>query len=220
MSSGGPARPNDMTRIVGDISISVDGLVTGPDPGPENGLGDGGKALHAWAFGDDPVDREVLRAGTAASGAVVLGRRLFDVVDGPQGWTEELGYGAREAATPAFFVVTREPPVSPRLPFWRFVTTGLADAVAQASDVARDVAQAGGGADVVLMGGGATIGSALEAGLLDVLQLHVSPVVLGAGTPLFTGRRRHGLVQREVQVSSTAVHLVYDVHHPSSRGDS
>ena len=59
-----------MTRIIADISVSLDGFVTGPDPGPDNGLGNGGEALHTWAFSDDPDDRRVLREATARSGAV------------------------------------------------------------------------------------------------------------------------------------------------------
>ncbi|MEN5074043.1 dihydrofolate reductase family protein [Isoptericola cucumis] len=201
-----------MTRTVGEISISLDGFVTGPDPGLDNGLGDGGEALHTWVFSDDPVDRALLRSATAATGAVVLGRGLFDIVDGPHGWTDELGYGGSEAATPAFFVVTSDPPATTRLPFWTFVTTGLRDAVAQATAAARAAAEsAGADRDVVLMGGGATVGSALDAGLLDELRLHISPVVLASGTPLFTGARRHALVQRSVTPSSDAVHVVYDV---------
>jgi hypothetical protein len=82
-----------MTRIIADIPISLDGFVTGPDPSPDNGLGTGGEALHTWAFSDDPDDRRFLREGTARSGAVVLGRHLFDVVDGPKGWDESSGYG-------------------------------------------------------------------------------------------------------------------------------
>ncbi|WP_406141558.1 dihydrofolate reductase family protein [Streptomyces sp. NBC_01089] len=203
-----------MTRIIADISVSIDGFVTGPDPGPENGLGDGGEALHTWAFSDDPEDRRVLREATARSGAVILGRRLFDVVDGPQGWNDETGYGAGEVGRPAFVVVTSEPPEPVRLSGldWTFVTTGLPDAVA----VARERAEAassdsGRDLDVVLMGGGATVGSALDAGLVDVLTLHLSPVVLGAGTPLFTGGARRTLVQRSATTTSTATHLTYEV---------
>jgi hypothetical protein len=56
-----------MTRIIADISVSLDGLVTGPDPSPDNGLGTGGEALHTWAFSDDPDDRRFLHEGTARS---------------------------------------------------------------------------------------------------------------------------------------------------------
>ena len=68
-----------MTRIIADISVSLDGYVTGPGPSLDNGLGTGGEALHTWAFSDDPDDRRVLREGTARSGAVVLGRHLAPI---------------------------------------------------------------------------------------------------------------------------------------------
>ncbi|MBA6441470.1 dihydrofolate reductase family protein [Streptomyces sp. GMR22] len=203
-----------MTRIIADISVSLDGFVTGPDPGPDSGLGAGGEALHTWAFSDDPDDRRVLREGTVRSGAVVLGRRLFDVVDAPGGWDDSIGYGAGEVGKPAFVVVTSSPPESVRLTDldWTFVTSGLPDAVA----VARERAEAassdsGKDLDVVLMGGGATVGSAIGAGLVDVLSLHLAPVLLGAGTPLFTGGAPRTLVQRSVTPTTTATHLTYDL---------
>ncbi|MFD5742454.1 dihydrofolate reductase family protein [Streptomyces massasporeus] len=203
-----------MTRIIADISVSLDGFVTGPDPGPDNGLGTGGESLHTWAFSDDPGDRRILREATDRSGAVILGRRLFDVVDGPKGWDDTSGYGAGEVGKPAFVVVTSTPPKSVRLTDldWTFVTTGPADAVAAARERAEAASSAGGkDLDVILMGGGATVRSALEAGLVDVLSLHLAPVVLGAGTPLFTGGATHTMVQRSVVSTSTATHLTYDV---------
>lgn len=114
-----------MTRIIADISVSLDGFVTGPDPGPDNGLGTDGEALHTWTFSDDPDDNRILREATGRSGAVILGRRLFDVIDGPTGWNDEVG-------TPAFVVVTSSPPRSVRRTDldWTFVSTGLPDATA------------------------------------------------------------------------------------------
>ncbi|MEU0934412.1 dihydrofolate reductase family protein [Embleya sp. NPDC005971] len=203
-----------MTRIIADISVSLDGFVTGPDPGPDNGLGTGGGALHTWAFSDDPDDHRVLREGTVRSGAVVLGRHLFDLVDGPNGWDDTCGYGAGEVGKPPFVVVTGSPPESVRTTDldWTFVTTGLSDAVAAARKRAEAASAAGGrDLDVVLMGGGATIRSALDAGLVDVLILHLAPVVPGAGTPLFTGGTPRTLVQRSVVATSTATHLAHDV---------
>ncbi|MFH8492555.1 dihydrofolate reductase family protein [Streptomyces coeruleorubidus] len=203
-----------MTRIIADISVSLDGFVTGPGPAPDNGLGTGGEALHTWAFSDDPDDRRYLREGTARSGAVVLGRHLFDVVDGPNGWDDKTGYGAGEVGKPAFVVVTSSPPETVRLTDldWTFVTTGLSDAVTAARERAVAASsQSGKDLDVVIMGGGTTIGSALDAGLVDALTLHLAPVVLGAGTPLFTGGAPRALVQRSVTSTSTATHLTYDV---------
>jgi dihydrofolate reductase len=203
-----------MTHIIADISVSLDGFVTGPDPRPGDGLGDGGEALHTWAFSDDPDDRRVLREATARSGAVVLGRRLFDIVDGPDGWDDKTGYGAGEVGRPALVVVTSTPPRSVRLTDlgWTFVTTGLSDAVTVARERAEAASTARGeDLDVVLMGGGATIRSALDAGLVDTLTLHFAPVVLGAGTPLFAGATPRTLVQRSVVPTSTATHVTYDV---------
>jgi hypothetical protein len=58
----------------------------------------------------DAVDTEILEQATAESGSVVMGRRLFDVVNGPDGWNKDMGYGADQTGTPPFFVVTHSPP--------------------------------------------------------------------------------------------------------------
>src|SRR5688572_9380885 len=141
-----------MSKVVADISMSLDGFVTGPDPDLEHGLGAGGEPLHTWATdSDDPVDAAVLRQATERSGAVVMGRRLFDIVDGPLGWSDEMGYGAGLAASPPFFVVTHTVPDEVRLGLrFTFATHGLRDALdqARAAAEARDVVVMG-GADVV-----------------------------------------------------------------------
>ena len=81
--------------VIGDITMSVDGFMTGPHAGVGAGLGRDAEGLHAWALeSDDPVDRSLLEELTAASGAVVMGRRTFDVVDAPDGWSDDRGYGA------------------------------------------------------------------------------------------------------------------------------
>ncbi len=203
-----------MTRVVADITVSLDGFVTGPDAGPGNGLGTGGEPLHRWVFSDDPGDQRILAAATARSGAVVMGRRLFDVIDAPDGWSDEVGYGATEVGKPPFVVVTSAAPAHVRLSGldWTFATTGLADAivVARAGAEAQSAAQ-GADLDVVVMGGGALVASAVASGLVDTLVLHLSPVILGAGTPLFVNAPRRTLTQREVVVTSNATHLTYDV---------
>ena len=103
-----------MTKVIADITMSLDGYVTGPGADPEHGLGDAPE-LHAWVIEQDPVDTEILEGATAASGAVVMGRRLFDTVDGPDGWSKDMGYGADQVGTPPFFVVTHSPPPDVRL---------------------------------------------------------------------------------------------------------
>jgi dihydrofolate reductase len=194
-----------MTRVIADISMSLDGFVTGPNAGPEAGLGVGGEPLHTWVFAGDPVDRAVLEASTEHSGAVVMGRNLFDIIDGPGGWNDEIGYGADQVGRPPFVVVTHEPPSSVRLALdFTFVTDGVVVAVEAAKAKAGDKA-------VVVMGGGDVIRQCLDAGVVDELRIHLSPIVLGAGTPLFDAAVRRELRQTDVQVSPHATHLTYEV---------
>jgi dihydrofolate reductase len=200
-----------MTKIIADITMSLDGYVTAPDPDLEHGLGVGGEPLHHWAIdSDDPVDAQILAASTEQTGAVIMGRRLFDIIDGPLGWNEEMGYGAHHAAVPPVFVVTHVPPAAVRLgPRFRFVTDGLAAAVEQARAAA-------GGKDVVIMGGGDVIGQSIAEGLADELRLHLAPLVLGGGTPLFPAGTMHELEQQDVRVSRFATHLRYAVRRTAS----
>jgi dihydrofolate reductase len=193
-----------MGRVIADISMSLDGFVTGPDPGPANGLGTGGDGLHTWAFSTDPVDRAVLASTTEATGVVVMGRRLFDIIDGPHGWSDEVGYGADVAAAPPVLVVTRRPPATVRLADRvTFVVDGVRSAIGKARALADD-------RDVVIMGGAEVIRGALGTGLVEELRLHLSPVLLGAGTPLFAGGvSPRTLRQTHVQVSAHATHLTY-----------
>jgi dihydrofolate reductase len=96
-----------MSKVIADITMSLDGYVTGPSGDVDE--------LHAWVTDQDPVDIEILERATAETGAVVMGRRLFDIVDGPNGWTKDMGYGAQQAGTPPFFVVTHSAPQHVRL---------------------------------------------------------------------------------------------------------
>jgi dihydrofolate reductase len=200
-----------MAKTVADITMSLDGYVTGPGADPEHGLGIGGEPIHTWVFGDDPVDAAVLREALESTGAVVMGRRLFDIVDGPQGWNDDtMGYGAgRNQATsgPPVFVVTHNPPASWRLgPRFSFATS-LTGAVQAARAAAGDK-------DVIIMGGGDTIRQAVREGLTDELRIHLSPIVMGTGTPLFRpepGVEPLAMRQVGVRVSSNATHVTYEI---------
>jgi dihydrofolate reductase len=190
-----------MAKVIADISVSLDGFVTGPGPG----LGRGGEALHTWALSPDPIDRRILEETVAATGVVVMGRTLFDIVDAPGGWSDEMGYGAGLAAEPPVLVVTRNPPDHVRLADrFSFVPDGLASAVAKGVALADD-------RDVVIMGGGTTVRTAIEAGLVDELRLHLSPVLLGGGVPLFSGAAPRELRQVHVRASGHATHVTYRI---------
>lgn len=194
-----------MSRVIADISMSLDGYVTAPGADPQHGLGIGGEAIHAWVLDEprSPIDEAVLARSFDRTGAVVMGRRLYDVVDGPDGWNDEVGYGhdQDQSAAPPCYVLTHQPPAEVRLAArLRFVTGGVADAIGQARAAA-------GGKDVVVMGGANIIDQALAAGLADELRIHLSPLVLGSGTPLFDLAGPVTLVQRKVTMSPRATHI-------------
>lgn len=195
-----------MPKIIADITMSLDGYVTGPGADPEHGLGDAPE-LHAWVRAQDSVDAQVLEAATAAAGAVVMGRRLFDTIDGPDGWSKDMGYGAQQTGTPSFFVVTHAPPAGVRLERELGMRFTFASELKAAIDQARTAATDG---DVVIMGGGDVIGQALEQGIVDEFHLHLAPLVLGGGTPLFRAGTRQRYRQRDVRASTNAVHLAYE----------
>jgi dihydrofolate reductase len=195
-----------MPKVIADITMSLDGFVTGAGADEQHGLGDAPE-LHTWVMQQDAVDSEILEQATAWSGAVVMGRRLFDTVNSPDGWNEDMGYGADQTGTPPFFVVTHTPPSDVRLERdlgMRFTFVG---------DLVTAIEQARAAADhghVVIMGGGDVIGQALEQGLVDELRLHLAPMVLGGGTPLFRAGTRQMYRQTEVRPSRNAVHLAYE----------
>jgi dihydrofolate reductase len=195
-----------MPKVIADITMSLDGYVTGPLADSDHGLGDVDE-LHTWVAEQDAVDTEILERTAATTGAVVMGRRLFDIVDGPDGWTKDMGYGAQQAATPPFFVLTHSPPRHVRLEQELGMRFTFANDLTTAVDQARTTATDG---HVVIMGGGDVIGQAIEQGLVDELHLHLAPLLLGGGTPLFRAGTHQRYRQRDVRPSGNAVHLIYE----------
>jgi dihydrofolate reductase len=187
-----------MPSLTLDISMSLDGFIAGPNQTLEEPLGAGGELLHEWALaarawreehgmegGETGVDNDVMEEGIAAVGATVMGRRMFSGGVGP--WEDDPNADAWWGDDPPFhhavFVLThhpREPEQKEGGTIFTFVTDGIESALEQARASAgeRDVALAG-GADVVQQ--------YLEAGLIDEMQLHVVPLLLGGGVRLFDG---------------------------------
>jgi dihydrofolate reductase len=164
--------------------MSLDGFITGPDDGPENGLGTGGDVLHAWLFDGDheprtgdglpdfrtsaaslPVMEEIL-----ATGAVLTGRRTFEAADG---WGGDHHDGVH------IEVLTRSEPGANAVqgPHVHYATDGIEAAMARAKAAAGD--------RNVMVHGAVTAQAALQAGVLDELEIHQVPVLLGAGRSLF-----------------------------------
>ncbi|MGN6794561.1 MAG: dihydrofolate reductase family protein [Streptosporangiaceae bacterium] len=197
-----------MTDVLIQMSMSLDGYIAGPNDSDVNGLGDGGERLHEWLFagggppgeGLAPADQEVFDDLRSRTGAMLTGRRLYDITHGWQG-THPLG------AIPAF-VVSRDLPEqipSGATPF-TFVHDGIASAVAQAKEAAGDK-------DVHVIGGANTIRHLLDAGLADELRIDLIPVLLGGGIRLFDGLARKPVSLEQVRsTSSSAVtHIRYRV---------
>jgi dihydrofolate reductase len=194
-------------HVIVDITMSLDGYVTAPGADVDHGLGVDGEPLHDWVFSGTPEDGGILDDMTARTGAVIMGRRTFDVVDGPHGWNESVGYGADRNAPPPVFVVTHQAPETWRLgDRFTFVTDGPHSALHQARAAAGEK-------DVVVMGGGAVCHAFLAAGLVDTLNIHLSPIVLGAGTRLFPAHdaKRLRLEQAGIVSTPSAHHLSYRV---------
>lgn len=199
-----------MTSVIADISMSLDGYVTGPDPDLSHGLGRGGNAIQEWVFQShsSPQDREFLEKAGEATGAIIMGRRTFDFVDSPGGWDENVDYAYDHElpSRPPVFVVTHRAPEQTRLTGGiSFVTDGIEAAVAEARRAAGD-------REVSVMGGAETIDRAIRAGVVDRIRIHLSPVLIGSGTRLFDLiDNQIALVQEDVIATPHATHITYRV---------
>ena len=215
-----------MGKLTLDISMSLDGFIAGPDPTLEEPLGRGGEGLHEWVVGlaswrephglpggETNVDSEVVAETIARAGATVMGRRMFSGGAGP--WEEDPKADAWWGDDPPFhhpvFILThhaREPVAKQGGTTFTFVTEGIEAALEQARAAA-------GGRDVAVAGGADVAQQYLAAGLLDELQLHVVPVLLGAGVRLFdgplAGAQRRLERTRVIESPTGVVHVSYRV---------
>ena len=206
-----------------DITMSLDGFVAGPDPGPDQPLGRGGERLHDWAYdlatfkerhgrtgGTKNADDEVLAEAIGKPGAVVMGRGMFGGGEGPWGddpW--EGWWGDDPPFRVPVFVLThhaRETLAKDGGTTFTFVTDGVEAAVEQARAAA-------GGKDVSVAGGANVIQQCLRAGLIDEMQIHLAPIVLGGGIRLFDGLDEAGIELEKTRVvdSPAVTHLRFRV---------
>lgn len=162
-----------MAQVICDMSMSLDGYVTGPNDSRENPFGDGAEMLHDWLFdAATDEDRALVQEILDGAGAIVMGRTSFDKNEGDGGW----GDGGPLGDTPCF-VVTHHKPTTSHPSIYTFVTDGVASAIEQAKHVA--------GEKTVGLHGATVMQQALPLGLVDEIRVHVIPVLLGGGTPLF-----------------------------------
>ncbi len=168
-----------MSRSILYMSMSLDGFITGPDDNPQQGFGAGvgAERLHDWlgeshgeppAFRPEGVSGQVV-AEFMATGAVVVGRRTFDIA-GHWG-------GDHHDGVPIFVPTRGEPPAEPASEHVHYVTDGPASAMAQAKAAAGD--------RDVMVHGASLAQSLLREGALDEIEIHLVPILLGAGRRLF-----------------------------------
>ena len=213
-----------MTKVICDITMSVDGYVAGPNQTLDQPLGRGGDQLHEWivatkAFreahgmdgGEDNADSRRLEEHIGSIGATIMGRRMFSGGSGP--WEEDPNaaswFGDEPPFRQAVFVLThheRDPEVKQGGTTYTFVTNGIESALELARAAAGD-------RDVQVSGGANVVQQYLAGGLLDELQVHVAPVLLGGGVRLFDqlGPDPPKLEQLSVVESPAAAHLRYRV---------
>ena len=174
-----------MSKVISDMSMSLDGFIAGPNDSVERPLGDGGERLHEWMYdlaswrerhglegGKTDADAEILDESFKNTGAVVVGRRMFDVTN---------GWGDNPPFHMPVFVVThdaREELVKEGGTTFTFVTDGIESVLGQAKAVAGDK-------DVLVAGGANIIQQCIKAKLIDEIQIHLVPVLLGGGIRLF-----------------------------------
>ena len=195
-----------MSHVVLYMSMSLDGFIAGPNDVEGNGFGDGGMRLHRWletsrgshhtSFRpDDPVSRIVFDE-VMATGAVVIGKRFGDLVD---------YWGGNHHDDVPMFVLTHEAPSSSPHANVHYVTDGVQSCVDQAK-------RAAGGRDV-MMHGAAVAQEALRAGVLDVLEIQLVPVLFGQGRKLFDALGPDHIELQEVRTlqASECLHIRYEV---------
>jgi dihydrofolate reductase len=191
-----------MGKVVLHFSMSLDGFVAGPDVSVEQPMGAGGERLHEWMFRAEPdrnqIDDELVREAYSSVGAVVLGRRTFEV--GLRHW------GDTPYPAPSF-VLTHEPRenLAMKSAMFTFVTDGIESAVRQAKAAA--------GEKVVSVMGANTAQQVLKAGLADELQIQLIPVLLGAGARLFDhiGTQQIELLNTKAVQSPSVTHLHFRI---------
>ncbi|MGH2512847.1 MAG: dihydrofolate reductase family protein, partial [Candidatus Limnocylindrales bacterium] len=194
-----PTKERTMSMIVVDVSMSLDGFISGPNVRAEEPMGEGGEGLHTWMAAAE-TDPAVARELVTGVGASLVGRHTFELGLRPWGGTPWPG-------TPSFVVTHRPRPDLPGDNGGTFAFDGLAAAVSRAT-------QAAGKGDVFVLGGELTH-HLLRAGLLDEIRLHIVPILLGGGTPLFAGELAElDPIHESVAGSVTHLHLRVAGHQP------
>lgn len=190
-----------MSKVVLEMTVSLDGIAAGPEVSLEHALGKGGERLHHWiSDGKSDVDKKMIEELMKTTGAVILGRKTYDV--GLQYWKD----------TPfpvTSFVLTHEKMEDKVMKSgtFVFVNDGIESALRQAKVAAGDK-------NVVVMGGADVAQQYVKSGYLDFLHIHMVPVLMGSGVRFFehTGVEEHVELETKSMVASpNAMHYKFKV---------
>jgi dihydrofolate reductase len=197
-----------MGKVIASITTSVDGYVTGPDDGPEYGLGKGGERLHYWVMGGPWTydgghdfamhgpDKEFFDEMVSTVRSGIVGRGMYDAAG---------AWGGTNPFPGPLFVLTHRTEDQPAPEAGFTFVSDLDDALSRAAEVAGD-------GDVSIGGGADLIRQVLDKGRLDELVISTAPVILGAGKPLFDGFGKDvDLEVIKVWSSPYATHVQYAV---------
>jgi dihydrofolate reductase len=173
-----------MSKTNLSMSISADGYVAGPDQSEENPLGVGGIQVHAWHLGeqkDHPVNAQVMSEMMDGMGATIMGRNMYGPVRGEWGDSDWKGWWGDDPPyhCPVFVLThhAHEPIEMEGGTTFHFVTDGIEAAHERAREAA-------GNQDISIAGGASCGRQAIQAGLVDEIDLQISPVILGGGERL------------------------------------
>lgn len=164
-----------MSKIILNISMSLDGFTAGPDIRPEEPMGDNGEKLHDWMFGSGISNetKAIVADFFTNTGAYIMGKRTLDVGLGPWGDNPPFHTPCFVLSGKSHQTITKQGGTS-----FIFITDGIESALKQAREAA-------GSRDIIVMGGAHTALQYLNAGLLDEMHLHLVHILLGSGTRLF-----------------------------------
>lgn len=206
------------SKVVIDVSLSLDGFVAGPGDDSDHPLGGrGGEHIFDWYFGGDRAYKGTMFKPTAENlpvveeafgrmGAMLTGRRTYEITGG---WG-----GEHPVKAIPVVILTHQPPASP--PKGRSKLVFVADGIESAVSKARALAK---GMDVGI-GGASAAQQALKAGLVDEIHLHIAPILLGDGVRLFEHLGDEAIRLKFVDGIQTedAVHLRYSVRGTIAEG--
>lgn len=187
-----------MSKTILSISMSLDGFIAGDHISAVLPLGENGPLLHRWLFEKSTVtDKKILDDLFSSIGAVIIGSTTYNTA------IKDAWEGQTPFSVPAFVVTSKEPVI--KVPGFSFINSGIMEAWVKAKAEAKEK-------NVLIMGGANLAQQFLQDGLLDEIHIHIAPVLLGSGTPLFPSKGTLKQLRKLSNIETEgASHIFYEV---------